>query len=111
VPRRSLIVIYNVCAVCGKKIPPNREELSCPICGSSVFKLVRVESKGNDVTLASKRGKAREKVETVKILRRGVFEIDLEALLQGKPLIVSDREGAYRISLQNLAKNKFSDSL
>ncbi len=92
---------YNVCAVCGERIPEEHNEFSCPFCGSNVFKLIRErESEGRKIL------KKEDKVETVKILRKGVFEIDLETLFNGGPLIVSDKEGTYKILLNNIAKGK-----
>jgi len=32
---------YNVCVACGERIPEGYSKLSCPACGSNVFKLVR----------------------------------------------------------------------
>ncbi|MEM3466402.1 MAG: hypothetical protein QXW47_07780 [Candidatus Jordarchaeales archaeon] len=96
---------YNVCVACGERIPEGYSKLSCPACGSNVFKLVREgkeeEKREEEKNLLPIR-QNREKVETVRVLRRGVFEIDLEALFKGAPPIVSDREGAYRIPLNQL---------
>ncbi|MEM1658690.1 MAG: Zn-ribbon containing protein [Candidatus Jordarchaeales archaeon] len=107
---------YNVCAACGKKIPNGHSELSCPACGSNVFKLVREFSREKVEKADEKVDEpfsqhvdsegSEERVETVRILRRGVFEINLEALVKGAPLIVSDREGTYRIPLNWLVKTR-----
>ncbi|MBS7287907.1 MAG: hypothetical protein KIH01_03980 [Candidatus Freyarchaeota archaeon] len=109
------MTFYNVCAACGERIPREHNELSCPACGSNVFRLVREvkreereerrEEKKEEKLLLATQSKG-DRVETVKILRRGVFEIDLEALFKGAPLIISDREGAYRIPINQLVKVK-----
>lgn len=108
------MTFYNVCAACGERIPREHNELVCPACGSNVFRLVREvkreegeakrEEKGDDLLLVNQ--SKGDRVETVKILRRGVFEINLEALFKGAPLIISDREGAYRIPLNQLVNVK-----
>lgn len=107
---------YNVCAACGKRIPDGHSELSCPACGSNVFKLIREcshekveknDEKVDELFIQHENDeKSGERIETVKILRRGVFEIDIEALTKGAPLIVSDREGTYRIPLNWLIKTR-----
>jgi len=103
------VSFYNVCVVCGKRMPQGHNELNCPACGSNVFKLMREvkeEKKEEEKNLLPMTRSEEDKLETVRILRRGVFEIDIEALFKGAPPIVSDREGAYRIPLNKLKVGK-----
>jgi len=41
-------------------------------------------------------------LETVRAEGIGVFEIDVDGLISGKPLILSARDGLYEISVQKL---------
>ncbi|MEM2146656.1 MAG: hypothetical protein QW279_14940, partial [Candidatus Jordarchaeaceae archaeon] len=43
-----------------------------------------------------------EKLETVRAEGFGVFDIDVDGLMGGKPLILSVRDGLYEISIQKL---------
>ncbi|HIJ99599.1 TPA: hypothetical protein H1011_02130 [archaeon] len=41
-------------------------------------------------------------VETIRIKRPGVYEINIEALMKGRPIVVRQREGSFIISLPSI---------
>jgi predicted nucleic acid-binding Zn-ribbon protein len=113
----------HYCIKCGAQLILEQETFSCSNCGSTTFKLKKVHkeikkteenseahkefgepylpafhSRVTENQLESKG----EKLETVRAQGFGVFEIDVEGLMGGKPLILSVQDGIYEISIQKL---------
>ena len=43
-------------------------------------------------------------IETIRMTKPGVYEIDVAALLEGKPIVIRVAEGKYRIDLESAFK-------
>ncbi len=117
----------HYCLNCGMQLSPKQETFQCSNCGSTTFKLKRMQKefkKSNkkdnrtqrkfgesqllektvpiiEKTYGDKKSDA-EQLETVRADRIGVLEIDVKGLIEGKPLILSVEEGLYEISVQRL---------
>jgi predicted nucleic acid-binding Zn-ribbon protein len=114
----------HYCIKCKTQLSPKQETFRCSNCGSTTFKLKKThkETKKTDekneapiessvsyppltssVVTEKNFEKTKEKrVETVRAEGIGVFEIDVDGLISGKPLILSSRDGFYEISVQKL---------
>lgn len=113
----------HYCVKCKTQLSTEQETFRCSSCGSTTFKLkkthkeikntdekkeAQIENSESHLTVVSgvenennlkSKGK---KVETVRAEGIGVFEIDVDGLIRGKPLILSSRDGFYEISVQKL---------
>ena len=69
---------------------------------------VRVQKSKTKVAGKKQKAKPKSKfgVETIKVLDIGVYEIHLEALMQGAPIIVLSKSGSYIISFPTLFGDK-----
>ncbi len=67
-----------------------------------------VRAKRQKTKVAGKKAKPKSKfgVETIKVLDIGIYEIHLEALIQGAPIIVLSKSGSYIISFPTLFGDK-----
>lgn len=123
---KSISGFIHYCLNCGTQLSPEQETFQCSNCGSTTFKLKKIqkEIKGNEIenrtkrksdelqllgkiveitekTFCDKRSYA-ERLETVRADGIGILEIDVKGLIEGKPLILSVKEGLYEISVQKL---------
>ncbi|MEM3586410.1 MAG: hypothetical protein QXO71_03715 [Candidatus Jordarchaeaceae archaeon] len=109
----------HFCIKCGTQLNLEQETLPCSKCGSTTFKLKKIyrgtraeereETKGeaclsalSGIIANGKLGVGEERLETVKVEGIGIFNIDGEGLMSGKPLILSCKEGVYEIFVQKL---------
>jgi len=103
------------CLKCGKKFEKITEEMfvGCPECGGNLFLYLRG---GEDIKAADLVDKIKieekvplegEKIESLKILSPGVYELNLDALLERKGIIMGLKEdGSYAIHLPSLFGKK-----
>lgn len=114
----------HYCIKCKTQLSPKQETFHCSNCGSTTFKLKKTpkETKNTDeekeaqietsefclpvtssaVTENNFEKSKSKRVETVRAEGIGIFEIDVDGLISGKPLILSSRDGLYEISVQKL---------
>ena len=112
------------CMGCGTVFKDEDESIlnGCPVCGSRFFlfikdtkeekKLEKIErelkKKKKVLEEAVKRKKVKKEerkefgVETVRVVRKGVYEIDVGGLLEGKPLIILEKGGIYLVHLPSV---------
>ncbi len=64
------------------------------------------KAKGQRPKAKSQKQKVRFGIETIKVLDIGIYEIHLEALMQGAPIIVLSKSGSYIISFPTLFGDK-----
>ncbi len=78
----------HVCAKCEKRVS-GVEELTagCKKCGSRAF-------------VHRKEDKKKDEIENVKIIEKGVYEIDIDRAAKN-PLVVLDNEDVYRVRMPN----------
>ena len=103
------------CLKCGKKFEKITKEMwgGCPECGGNLFLYIK---EGEDINAADlvDRIKIEEKVplegeriESLRILSPGVYELNLDALLERKGIIMGIKEnGSYAIHLPSLFEKK-----
>jgi predicted nucleic acid-binding Zn-ribbon protein len=103
------------CLKCGKKFEKITKEMwgGCPECGGNLFLYIKG---GEDINAADlvDRIKIEEKVplegeriESLRILSPGVYELNLDALLERKGIIMGIKEnGSYAIHLPSLFEKK-----
>ncbi|MCK4475847.1 MAG: hypothetical protein KAU16_03895 [Methanophagales archaeon] len=103
------------CLKCGKKFEKLTKEMmgGCPECGGNLFLFIKG---GEDISAADlvDRIKIEEKVhlegeriESLRILSPGVYELNLDALLERKEIIMGIKEnGTYAIHLPSLFGKK-----
>lgn len=117
------VEFIHYCIKCGTQLIPEQETFSCANCGSTIFKLKKVhkEIKKKEENSEAYKGFDEsylpifysgvvenqlefkgEKLETVRAEGFGVFDIDVDGLMGGRPLILSVRDGLYEISIQKL---------
>ena len=120
----------NKCVGCGKIHPDDADYLlkGCDVCGSKFFLYVPYESIDNEeVELSKEELKEIEKdirsiiedrdknkkddviimdFESIRVLKPGVYQIDLINLLNQKPIIIKIGEGKYEIDLRKLKVRK-----
>jgi len=115
----------HYCINCGTQLSPKQANFTCSNCGSTTFKLkkmkkeVKINIKERNPLKKSDTPKLEEsplafednawakepekkRLETIKLDGLGRFEIDVNGLMRGKPLILSVEEGLYEISIQRL---------
>jgi predicted nucleic acid-binding Zn-ribbon protein len=114
----------HYCINCGTQLSPEQGTFRCSNCGSTTFKLKKIHKeieKANEKEEAQRESgepdppvisgvitennfeKSKGKgLETVRAEGIGIFEIDVDGLISGKPLILSVRDGFYEISVQKL---------
>jgi predicted nucleic acid-binding Zn-ribbon protein len=114
----------HYCVKCGTQLSPEQGTFRCSNCGSTTFKLkkmhkqIKKENENEEAQRESgepyipvisgvitennfEKSKG-EELGTVRVEGIGVFEIDVDGLISGKPLILSARHGLYEISVQKL---------
>lgn len=109
------------------QLSPKQETFQCSNCGSTTFKLKRMQKEFKKANKKDNRTQRKfdesqllekivpiiektfggkkpdsEQLETVRADGIGVLEIDVKGLMEGKPLILSVEEGLYEISVQRL---------
>ncbi len=100
-----------VCRNCGRTYSIDDPNIlkGCE-CGHTSFKIIRhKESETISPVLDVKNENIRKRIaefqkklsqiETIRSVRPGVYEIDINALLMGAPIIVSQRTGVYSIAV------------
>ncbi len=99
-----------VCRNCGKTYSIDDPNIlkGCE-CGHTSFKIIRQKDKSESPVLDVKNKDVQKKImdmqqklaqiETIRSVRPGVYEIDIDALLMGAPIIVSRRTGVYSIAV------------
>ncbi len=114
------------CIRCGGIYEEGDERIlrGCPVCGSVFFLYIKSE---NDLKVAEEIERELEKkdtslerelekkievekrkvkkkfgIETIRISREGVYEINLEALMKSKPIIVLEKGKVYFVHLPSL---------
>ena len=104
------------CLKCGKKFEKITKEMliGCPECGGNLFLYVR-EREGINASDLVDRIKIDDKVpiergkeiESLKILSPGVYELNLDALLDRDEIVMGIKEnGSYAIHLPSLFEKK-----
>ncbi len=103
------------CLRCGKKFEKMVEEMlgGCPECGGNLFLYIR---EGEDIKAADLVDRIKieekvplewEKIESLRILSPGVYELNLDALLERKEIVMGIKEGgSYAIHLPSLFGRK-----
>ncbi|MHA1580752.1 MAG: OapC/ArvC family zinc-ribbon domain-containing protein [Candidatus Freyarchaeota archaeon] len=115
----------HYCVNCGTRLSSKQASFTCPNCGSTTFKLKKMKKevkisvketttqKKSDTQKPDERllvfedtawveKPEKKRLETIKLDGLGRFEIDVNGLMRGKPLILSVEEGLYEISIQRL---------
>ncbi len=116
----------NKCTRCGTIYGDDDPELmnGCS-CGGRLFLFLRkgeeLKEESNDVeelmwlekelehVLEKSEAPISLDVETVRILSKGKFEVDVASLMSGKPLIVKGEDGVYYIDLTSMMKKKVKE--
>ncbi|WXG40072.1 MAG: hypothetical protein WED07_04495 [Candidatus Freyarchaeum deiterrae] len=113
----------HYCIKCGTQLSPEQGTFHCSNCGSTIFKLEKVQKEIKKTNVKEEQREPDEThspltcsiitennsekskgkgLEAVRAEGIGVFEIDVDGLVNGKPLILSARDGLYEISVQKL---------
>lgn len=95
------------CTECGKEYPDGDVKIlqGCE-CGNNKF-LYIPKKKGREVEEIKEQF---EKIESVRIIAPGTYEINIEKLLEGEGVIIALQEdGKYAIHLPSLLKKKKRD--
>ncbi|MCW3141269.1 MAG: Zn-ribbon domain-containing protein [Methanophagales archaeon] len=103
------------CLKCGKKFEKLTKEMlrGCPECGGNLFLYLK---EGEDISAADLVDKIKieekvplegERIESLRILSPGVYELNLDALLEREGIIMGIKEnGSYAIHLPSLFEKK-----
>jgi hypothetical protein len=103
------------CLRCGKRFERITDEMlmGCPECGGNLFLYIR---DGEDlraadlvdrITIDERVPLEGEKIESLRILSPGVYELNLNALLERKEIIMVIKvDGSYAIHLPSLFRKK-----
>lgn len=104
------------CLKCGKKFEKITEEMlgGCPECGGNLFLYVREGEESikaadlvDRIKIEEKVPLECEKIESLRILSPGVYELNLDALLERKEIVMGIKEnGSYAIHLPSLFGRK-----
>lgn len=103
------------CLKCGKKFEKITEELlrGCPGCGGNLFLYIRggegirAADLVDRITIEEKVPLEGEKIESLRIMSPGVYELNLDALLERKGIVMGLKEdGSYAINLPSLFRRK-----
>ncbi|MCX8166290.1 MAG: hypothetical protein N3E37_00345 [Candidatus Micrarchaeota archaeon] len=106
----------HVCVKCGKKYEDlNNVEKSCD-CGCTVFLYMIDQEKDTEEKRLFLKDKLRDykldegklysiDVANIKILQKGVYEIDIESLLNN-PVVIKDQHGIYYVKLPKRKKRQ-----
>jgi predicted nucleic acid-binding Zn-ribbon protein len=85
----------------------------CPGCGGNLFLYIRKEEAASAIDLVDRikvEDKAPlevDKIESLKILSPGIYELNLDALLERKEIVMGMKEnGSYVIHLPSLFKKR-----
>jgi predicted nucleic acid-binding Zn-ribbon protein len=101
------------CLKCGKKFEKLTKEMlrGCPECGGTLFLYLK---EGEEITAAElvdrikiegklPSSEEEERIESLRILSPGVYELNLDALLERKEIVMGIKEnGSYAIHLPSL---------
>lgn len=103
------------CLKCGKKFEKLTKEMweGCPECGGKLFLFIK---EGEDISAAELVDRIKidekvlsegERIESLRILSPGVYELNLDALLERKEIVMGIKEnGSYAIHLPSLFEKK-----
>lgn len=103
------------CLKCGKEFEKITEEMlkGCPDCGGNLFLYIKKgkEASATDLVdqlkVEDKVPLEVDKIESLKILSPGIYELNLDALLERKEIVMKMKEnGSYVIHLPSLFKKK-----
>ncbi|MCD6403251.1 MAG: hypothetical protein J7K98_02900 [Candidatus Aenigmarchaeota archaeon] len=108
--------MVHKCLKCGAVYDDDDESIinGCPKCGSVFFMYIKDEKdvkafeklqkdiKEKRIDLKKEVVKSKFGVETIRIPKDGVYEINIDALLKGEPLIVLVKNGTYFVYLPSV---------
>jgi len=103
------------CLECGKKFEKITEEMlqGCPECGGKLFLYIRDRADISAAELVDRiqideREPAEgKKIESLRILSPGVYELNLDKLLERKEIVMQMKEnGTYVVPLPSLLRKK-----
>jgi len=101
------------CLKCGKKFEKLTKEMlrGCPECGGNFFLYLKDGDSAAElvdkIKIEEKEPSEGERIESLRILSPGVYELNLGALLQRKGIIMEIKEdGSYAIHLPSLFGEK-----
>lgn len=116
------MIWLNECSKCGTELHKGDLLNGCPNCGSKIFKFV------NTKAIEEKKRKEKEEqekmensppeenitidensVESIKVEDKGVYELNLNHILEGETEVYSDKEGNYAININSLLKKSRKD--
>ncbi len=109
------------CVRCNRMIEDGSKELleGCSNCGSKFFYYIKKDAEHIDISLTKDQINEIEKdvrkiigdkkgekpiildIETIKTLGPGKFEIDINSLMKGKPVVINISDGKYYIDLSS----------
>lgn len=110
----------TICALCNQELELNTEIIvkGCPYCGSFKFKTIRemspTDEKQHELELIIEKElkdvEIQESIEAIRLTDDGVFEVDVEKLLDktesDQAIIGRDKDGSYFIKFQSEKKVK-----
>jgi predicted nucleic acid-binding Zn-ribbon protein len=114
-----MVIYLNICSKCGTELEGDDLLEGCPNCGSKLFKFVNTkaieekkrrekEEKENpsseDLSSEEKLSINKNSVESIKVEDKGVYEVNLQHILEGETDVYSDKEGNYAININSLLK-------
>jgi len=110
----------NECSRCGTELHGDDLLKGCPKCGSRLFKFVNTkaieekkrrekEEKENSSSDEEELTMDENSVESVKVEDKGIYELNLQNILEGETEIYSDKEGNYAIDINALLKKGRKD--
>ena len=93
------------CIKCGQEYEDSEDLIlkGCPNCGSKFFEF---HQEGKVKEIKESRG---DSVETIMVREHGIYEVNLNSLLEDESIIISDEEGRYLIDINFLLKKKLKD--
>lgn len=101
------------CVKCGEVFERITKEMlydGCPECGSNFFFYIKGQAAADlvdKIKIEEREGEPIEKIESVKIHKPGIYELNLDALLERKEIIMAIKEtGSYVVHLPSLFAKK-----
>jgi uncharacterized protein len=108
------------CIKCGAEFRGDPEDMilkGCPDCGNKFFEYHKedkvqdykeVKNINKDNIREIKRVKG-DSIETIMVRGHGIYDVNLNSLLEDESIIVSDEEGKYLIDINFLLKKKMKE--
>lgn len=103
----------HICINCGTEIESiNDLSEGCPKCGSKFFRLVKPKESSEEKTYKESLKSLEEiddediseSIESILVKQQGIYELDLEQLLNTDELVYADTNGNYAIDIDYLFK-------